>query len=557
MRKSVWAIVLLSLSLMLLTGALALHWHAARTPPIFKVELDGAARQPVSGRLLLFATAAGPARKAAPGGKVEAVDADSLHPLRTAVAAREVHRLAPGQRVTIDADGQAFPQGFSKLPPGEYLLQAVLDLDHSYNYTGRGEGDLISPVISVHLPAITPTTLHLVRVQPEPYPWQLTGSSLALRAAAPAARAHTQGIDVVSAVLTKFWGRPIHLRGWVLLPPGYDSSKGSFPTVYYTHGYGGNENRLLAALVAVHLAMSKGQMPPMIWVFLDESGPTGTHEFADSVNNGPWGKALTDELIPSLESHYRMDARATGRLLTGHSSGGWATLWLQIRYPQLFGGTWSTSPDPVDFHDFSGVDLYARGANVYFRRDGTRWPLLRVHGHDVGTVEDDAKLEQVLGPYGGQMASYEWVFSPRAADGRPAPLFDRETGAVDPVVAAYWCQHYDIAHLLQANWSRLQPDLDGKIHVIVGNADSYYLDGAVHKLQAVLDALHARSDFRYLPDKTHGDLYAKGNDPIWLLKRISWEMYAVARPGSALRQPQREAHSPADSQVHSKRPSAR
>ncbi|MEO7052907.1 MAG: hypothetical protein ABI128_14695, partial [Rhodanobacter sp.] len=103
----------------------------------------------------------------------------------------------------------------------------------------------------------------------------------------------------------------------------------------------------------------------------------------------------------------------------------------------------------------------------------------------------------------------------------------------------------------------LQPDLDGKIHVIVGTADSYYLDGAVHKLQAVLDGLHAHSEFRYLPGRTHGDLYAKGNDPIWLLKQISWEMYARARPGSALRQPWRDARNTTSAQVLSKRPSVR
>ena len=538
MRKSVWAIALLIAVLVLLASVLALRWHAARTPPIFRVELDGAATQPVSGRLLLFATEATAARAAAKDGKVEGVDADPLYPMRTAVAAREVSRLAPGQQVTIDTDGLAFPMGFSQLPPGEYLLQAVLDLDHSYNYTGRNTGDLISTVVSVHLPAITPATLRLIRVQSEPYPWQLSSAPAALQAAAPAARQHTRPIDLVSPSLSAFWGRPIHLRGWVLTPPGYEASGAArYPTVYYTHGYGGDEDHLLYAVVNVHQAMSRGDMPPMIWVFLDESSPTGTHEFADSVNNGPWGKALTEELIPQLESRYRMDGRASGRVLTGQSSGGWATLWLQTRYPALFGGTWSTSPDPVDFHDFSGVDLYAPKANIYDRPDGSLWPLERLNGKVAGTFEDYAKLEQVLGPYGGQMASFEWVFSPRREDGRPTPLFDRDTGMVDPVVAAYWRDHYDIAHLLQVGWPQLKPDLDGKIHVIVGTADTYYLDGAVHKLQAVLDGLHAKSDVRYLPGKTHMDLYVQGNDPQGLLKQISWEMYALARPGSNLRPP--------------------
>lgn len=535
MRKWVWLTV--SVGLLLLVGlasVVSLRWHAARTPPIFEVELDGAATKPVSGRLLLFATEANAARRAAKGGRVERVDADPLYPMRAAVAAREVSRLAPGQKVVIDTDGLAFPMSFSKLPPGEYLLQAVLDPDHNYNYSGRGAGDLISPVISVRLPAITPSTLRLVRVQSEPYPWQLT-SSAELRAAAPDARAHTQRLDFISPVLSAFWGRPTHVRGWVLLPPDYAANaKTQFPTVYYTHGYGGGEDRLLSAVVGVDMAMANGEMPPMIWVFLDESAPTGTHEFADSVNNGPWGRALTGELIPQLEMHYRMDARASGRFLTGHSSGGWATLWLQVMYPKLFGGTWSTSPDPVDFHDFSGIDLYAPKAQVYRRPDGSFWPLERINGEIEGTFEDSAKLERVIGPYGGQMSSYEWVFSPRSDDGRPALLFDRDTGLVDPEVAAYWRDHYDIAHYIQTHWPVLKPLLDGKIHVLVGTADTYYLDGAVHRLQAVLDGLHARSDFRYLAGKNHEDLYIEGDDPRALLKRISWAMYAVARPHSPL-----------------------
>ncbi len=543
MRKSVWIALTLFLVVVLamLASALALRWHAGVTPPIFKVELDGAATQPVSGRLLLFATEATAARKAAKNGKVESVDADPLYPMRTAVASREVSRLAPRQSVTIDTDNQAFPRSFSSLPPGEYLLQAVLDLDHNYNYSGRSAGDLVSPVISVHLPAITPSTLRLVRVQSEPYPWQMT-SAPDLQAAAPDARAHTKPIDMVRPLLSAFWGRPIHMRGWVLTPPGYETSGNAhFPTVYYTHGFGGSEERLINTLVGVHLDMVKGQMPPMIWVFLDESGPTGTHEFADSVNNGPWGKALTTELIPALESHYRMDAKASGRFLTGHSSGGWATLWLQINYPKLFGGTWSTSPDPVDFHDFSGVNLYAPHANVYHRPDGTPWPLERMNGKVQGTFEDSVRLERVLGAYGGQMSSYEWVFSPRNDDGRPALLFDRDTGAVNPKVVAYWRDHYDIAHRLQQDWPKLEPDLDGKIHVMVGTADTYYLDGAVHKLRAVLDGLHAKTDFRYLPGKTHADLYMQGDDSRALLKQISWEMYAVARPDSSIKPPAQAA----------------
>jgi S-formylglutathione hydrolase FrmB len=343
-------------------------------------------------------------------------------------------------------------------------------------------------------------------------------------------------VDFVSPSLSSFWGRPIHMRGWVVLPPGYDpAGRTTYPTVYQTHGFGGDLHTQAGTAAMIFGAMAEKQLPPMIWVVLDESFPTGTHEFADSVNTGPWGQALTTELIPALEGRYRMDARASGRFLTGHSSGGWATLWLQTRYPKVFGGTWSTSPDPSDFHDFTGVDLYAPHANVYRRADGTPYPLVRSKGKVIANYEDFARLERVLGPYGGQMASFDWVFSPRGADGRPLPMFDRDTGEVDPAVVAYWSEHYDIARRVKEHWPELKPDLDGKIHLVVGTADTFYLDGAAHKLKAVLDGLGAKSDFRFLPGRTHGNLYVQGSDRQGLLKQMAWEMYAVARPQSTLR----------------------
>jgi S-formylglutathione hydrolase FrmB len=346
-----------------------------------------------------------------------------------------------------------------------------------------------------------------------------------------AAHADTREIDFVSPALSRFWGRPIRMRGWVVTPPGYAAHPGEhYPTVYFTHGFGGRLRTLVGTAVTVHSDMATGAMPPMIWVLLDESGPAGTHEFADSVNNGPWGEALTTELIPSLERTWRMDARPSGRFLVGHSSGGWAALWLQVRYPAIFGGSWPTSPDPSDFHDFTGPDLYAPDANIYRKPDGSPWPIMRDHGKVEANMEDFARIEAVEGDVGGQMASFDWVFSPRGADGRPQPMFDRVTGAVDPDVVAYWRDHYDIAHRIAANWPALKADLDGKIHLTVGTADTFYLDGAAHRLKAVLDGLGARSDFRFLPDRTHFDLYQVGDDPRGLLKEIAWEMYAVARP---------------------------
>lgn len=523
----------------LLGGVALARTDAPAAHRVFRVELGHGLTQPASGRLLLFATAAAPAMAAAKDGQVDEVDVDPLHPDQTSVAAREVSRLEPGRTVNIDADDLAFPAGYSQLPPGDYLMQAVLDTNHDYNYHGRSAGDLVSKVVKIHLPTTTLATFDLVDTVPPRAPWNFPKGAMSDTSVRhlDEAKAHATPIDFSSRLLGAFWGRPIKMRGWVLTPPGYDKDQQRYPTVYATHGYGGDWISLSANAAMVYGAMAEHQMPPMIWVFLDESSATGTHEFADSVNNGPWGEALTTELIPQLEKTWRMDGKSSGRFLSGHSSGGWATLWLQTRYPKVFGGTWSTSPDPSDFHDFTGVDLYAPNANVYRKADGSAYPLVRDHDKVLGTFEGFSRLERVFGPYGGQMASFEWVFSPRGPDGRPLPMFDRDTGAVNADVVAYWRDHYDIANRLQREWPQLKPDLDGKIHIAVGTADTFYLDGAAHRLKAVLDGLHAKSSINFIPGRTHFDLYRIGDDRQGLLKQFSWAMYAVARPHSSLKPP--------------------
>jgi S-formylglutathione hydrolase FrmB len=484
----------------------------------FRVTAGPGISAPVSGRLLIFLEA---------GEGATSVDLSEFRPGAVFVAAKEVSRLAPGQSVDVDADGIAYPGPFSDLKPGNYQAQAVLDVGHTYNYSGREAGDWVSGVVALagwapgeaKEPVLTLTSEVPARAMPK-------------GTAAEEAAAHLEQMQ--SAVLTAFWGRPTYVRAWVILPPGYAAhAKKRYPTVYWTHGFGGNLAYSKLSGERIYKREAEGKMPPMIWVMLDESLPTGTHEFADSVNDGPWGEALTKEFIPYLEAKYRMDAKPSGRFLQGHSSGGWATLQLQVNYPRMFGGTWSTSPDPSDFHDFTGVDLYAPHANVYHRADGTPYPLVRNHATVIETFEQFSKMERVLGLYGGQMASFNWVFSPRGKDGRPLAMFNWETGDVNPAVVAYWRDHYDLAHICEADWARRGPLLKGKIHVTVGTADTFYLDGAAHKFDAVLKGLGADAHFTFLPDRTHMDLYRVGRDREGLLDVIAAQMWAVARPGDS------------------------
>lgn len=507
---------------------LAFAGSAASAEPVeIPVTVTPGVQGPLSGRLIVFA------HRVEPGAPPEtAIDASWFTPTETAVAAREVEAMRPGQITTVDGETDTSPMPFSALPPGTYRVQAVLDRNHDYDYSGRGEGDIVSPVVETRLPGHVPDLILIATLPASDPTAAFARLPEAQRAGRRAAYDAAVAVDFVSPKLSAFWGRPIHMRGWIALPPGYRANGPGFPVVYQTHGFGGGlaSSRMNAAIARVR--MEAGDWPAMIWVCLDQSSATGTHEFADSANNGPWGEALTSELIPWLEAHYRMDARASGRFLTGHSSGGWATLWLQTRYPATFGGTWSTSPDPSDFHDFTNVDLYAPGANAYRRADGSPTPLVRDHGRQIATLEQFARLENVLGAYGGQFASFDWVFSPRGPDGRPQQMFDRATGAVNPEIAAYWRDHYDIAWRLEHNWPALRRNLDGKIHIYVGTADTFHLDGSVHRLQAVLNRLGARASITFIPDRTHFDLFEQPGDPMGLMRDITWAMYAVARPGS-------------------------
>jgi Putative esterase len=507
---------IVSFILVLLCAATAIQ---AQTHPFFQVTLDKSFASPVSGRLLLFVAPA--------TSDNSTVDMNQMAPTSVYVIAKEVPQLKPGASIAIDADDLAFPGPLSQATAGSYRVQAVLDVNRNYNYEGRAAGDLLSATASVSIPLVASALPALTLSQTVPEP----PDPLAQK---PDVKAALQPIDFISPALTRFWGRDIHMRGWVLLPPGYASHQGDrYPTVYFTHGFGGTLSGLRARYAPIlYDRMRQGRMPPMIWVLLDESSPTGTHEFADSVNNGPWGEALINELIPKLEKNYRMDAKPSGRFLQGHSSGGWATLWLQTRYPKTFGGTWSTSPDPSDFHFFSTIDLYAPQGNFFRGPDGTPTPIMRVHGEGRATMQQLAGLESVLGPYGGQLGSFEWVFSPRAVDGRPMPLFNRVTGEINPLVAAYWRSHYDIVQRLNTEWKSIGPDVRGKIHLVVGTDDTFYLDGAAHSLETALKRLGGEPHFTFLPGRSHFDVYVVGDDRYALFDQIAAEMYKLARPNA-------------------------
>jgi S-formylglutathione hydrolase FrmB len=495
--------------LFLLTAAAPAQVTTSPPHARFRVSLSpDLGSEAAEGRLIiLLSTQKDPARTIEPEF--------GFHDFKVWIAAGEVSHLAPGSSVELDPDVLAYPEPWSHAPTGDYQVMAVLDVDHHYAYNGLGAGDLRSAVVPLkQFNSASQQTIDLTLNE-------------RIRESRPVISAPLYPIDFVSPSLSAFFSRPIHMRGVVVLPPSYAKYKARrFPTVYWTAGFSAPYRYLIQQGGIYSKAMSDGKLPEMIYVMLDHEGPGGTHEFADSVNNGPWGKALTEELIPYLEHKYRMDAKPSGRLLTGHSSGGWAALWLQVAYPKIFGGTWPTSPDPSDFRSFTGPNLL-KDKNFYHKADGTKWMLVRENGKDVLSLEDFARMEEVTGSYGGQIASFEWVFSPRAADGRPAQLFDRATGEIHPDVAQAW-EKYDISTILRKNAAKLRPLLDGKIHLTVGTADTFHLDEPALLLEETLKETGIHAHINFLPGKTHFDLYAPD-----LREQIGKEMEEVARPPRA------------------------
>lgn len=422
--------------------------------------------------------------------------------------ARDVTDWKPGEPLVLGDGALVHPTPLAKVKPGAYYAQAVMDRDLGGISFAASEGNPYSKPVRVTVgPAATgPVDLKLDRVYHAP-PFDETDA--------------VKLVEIESRLLTAFHGKPTRLRAGVVLPPSFarDPEK-KYPVVYEVTGFGGDHT--MAHISAARKAWDVAGVE-MIRVVLDGNCRLGHHVFADSANNGPVGTAFVTELIPHVEKAYRGIGRPGARFVTGHSSGGWSSLWLQVTYPDVFGGCWSTSPDTVDFRDFQRIDLTTAGGNLFTDPAGHPRPLARMGGKPVLFFKPFSDMEVVTGR-GGQLASFEAVFSPRGPDGKPLPLWDRKTGAVDPTVAKAW-EKYDIRLTLEKNWDKLAPKLAGKIHVYMGEEDTFYLDGASRLLKDSLARLGADAVVEMFPGKSHALVDAT------LQQRIYREMAAAFRKG--------------------------
>ena len=310
-----------------------------------------------------------------------------------------------------------------------------------------------------------------------------------------------------------FTGRPVDLKCAIIKPKDWSPSR-KWAVVYEIPGFGGRHYGARRGNAAI-------DQIGVVRVVLDPDCPGGHHVFADSANNGPYGEALIKELIPAVERKVNALGTPSGRFVMGHSSGGWSSLWLQVRYPDFFGGVWSTAPDPVDFHDFQRINLYADDS-MFTDPQGRLRALARRGDEPVVWYQDFSDMEVPLGR-GEQLGSFEAVFSRRDRSGQPERVWDRKTGRIDHKVAESW-KPFDIRERLEKNWKTLGPKLTGKLHVYTGGLDTFYLEGAVVRLKDTLARLGSDAIIEVVPGKDHGSLM-----DVQMRKRIADEIAAAAR----------------------------
>ena len=457
-----------------------------------------------------------------------------------------VDGLRPTNETVIDATAFGYPlRSISEIKPGAYWIQALLHRYETFKRSDghtvklpmdRGEGqqwnrapgNLYSTPQKINITANDQRTIKITldKVIPPIEP--------------PKDTKYIKHVKMQSKLLTKFWGRPMFLGANVLLPEGFDTHPNArYPLVIF-HGhfpatFGGfreappdpnlkpefSERFKLEAYNRIvqeeahkfYQEWTGPNFPRMIIIEIQHANPYYDDSYAvNSANLGPYGDAITYELVPFIEQKFRGIGKGWARFMYGGSTGGWEALAAQILYPEEYNGAWGACPDPIDFRAYTVVNIYDH-VNAYYadapwkqiRRPGKRNYL----GELSATVEDLNHMELALGDHsrsGGQFDIWEAVYSPVGKDGYPKPIWDKVSGQIDRSVAEHWRENYDLGHILRRDWGKLGPKLEGKLHIYVGEADNYFLNNAVYLVEDFLKTTknpHYGGEVDYEPRAEH------------------------------------------------------
>jgi hypothetical protein len=495
-----------------------------------------------------------------------------------------VDGLVPGHAARVDDTAFGWPAAqLSKVPPGEYFVQAVLNRYETFHMNdgrvlklppdkGEGQqwaskpGNLYSKPVRLHVDPAHPQEVALVLDQEMP------------AIAPPADTEFVKHVRIRSELLSRFWGRDMYIGAYVLLPQGFDAHPdarfplmvfhGHFPTGisdfrttppdpdlkpeyserFHLAGYNRIEQQEAYAFYQKWISPN---FPRFLVIEIDHANPYFDDSYAvNSANLGPYGDAINHELIPEIERRFRAIGAGWARFTYGGSTGGWEALATQVFYPDMYNGAFAACPDPIDFRAYTIVNLYT-DKNAY-RLQGeasaVERPAFRNYlGEVFATQRDENYMELVSGDRsrsGGQYDIWQAVFGPVGSDGYPAPIFDKRTGDIDPAVAAYWREHFDLSHIIERDWSTLEPKLKGKIHLYVGTGDNYYLTDSVYFAQERLESLKPsydgtvaygdRAEHCWNGDPTLPNAYSRLHYNFQYLPKILERMAATAPPGADL-----------------------
>ena len=430
----------------------------------------------------------------------------------------DVEGMGPGAKAVVGPGAQGYPvNSTADIPPGIYNVQAVL---HTYETFHRADGHVVK------LPMDnwegqqwnrSPGNLYSapVRVEITGEPGQEIEIVMdrAIEPIEPLQETkYVKYQRMRSDLLSEFWGRDMEMGAIVLLPEGWEEHpEARYPLVinhgHYPSGPSGfretppDEDATSDARVYqeagydFYKLWTGENFPRVVSLWIQHASPYYDDSYAvNSANNGPYGDAILHELIPLIEEKYRCIGEPWARVMHGGSTGGWISLAVQVFYPDDYNGCWAYCPDSASFKWFQAVDIY-EFANAYHRQG--QWtsvpvPLARTtEGNILATMEGFSLYEAALGNRcrsGGQIDIFFALYGPVGDDGYPKPLWDKLTGEIDPEVAAYWRENYDLVHILERDWKTLGPRLEGKIHVYMGDMDTFYLNNAAYLLEEFLES---------------------------------------------------------------------
>jgi hypothetical protein len=288
----------------------------------------------------------------------------------------------------------------------------------------------------------------------------------------------------------------MYIGALVLLPEGFDTHPDArYPVAYLqSHFMSALWNFVENPDNSFYKEWTSPNFPRFLLVVPQDPNPFYDDSYAvNSANVGPYGDALTQELMPYVEQKFRAIGEPWARTLFGGSTGGWRAFALQVFYPDLFNGAWIFCPDPVDFHYFQLVNIYADD-NAYYpnwawKKEPSRPWIRGIDDQVMATQKQVSIYELVLGTKGRsgqQLDIFQAVFGPVGDDGYPRSLYDKLTGKIDKEVAAYWRENYDLSYIIQRDWATLGPRLKGKLHIYMGDTDTFYLEEATILLEKFL-----------------------------------------------------------------------